>query len=87
MGRSVNDLIDGLRKGTIKADDLPPIRIFERNGQIFSLDNRRLYAFREANIPVRTRPATLAEIQNESFKFTSTNGGISIRVRGENIRE
>jgi hypothetical protein len=50
--------------------------------KVFTLDNRRLKAFQEAGVPIRTRAATAAEIANDAFKFTSKNGGASVRVRG-----
>jgi|GEM_PF-1146861 len=84
-GRSLQGLIDDLKAGRITADDLPAIRVFERDGKIYSLDNRRLKAFQEAGISVRTKPATAEEIANEAFKFTSKNDGISIRIRGGGV--
>ena len=81
-GRSVTGLIDALKSGAVKASDLPAIRTFTRDGQLFSLDNRRLFAFQQAGVKIRTVPATASEIANEAFKFTSKNGGTSIRVRG-----
>jgi hypothetical protein len=80
-GDSVDDLIEKLKAGTITANDMPPIRVFEKNGQLYSLDNRRLYAFQQANVPIRTIPATTDEIANESWKLTTINDGTSIRVR------
>jgi hypothetical protein len=55
----------------------------ERDGQLFTLDNRRLEAFRRAGVPIPWRMATPEEIEEESFKFTTKNGGISVKVRGE----
>ncbi|WP_250655931.1 hypothetical protein [Alkalimarinus coralli] len=75
-------LIDDLKSGKVTADDLPAIRTFERDGKVFSLGNRRLKAFQEAGVPIRTKPAAADEIANEAFKFTSKNKGASIRVRG-----
>jgi hypothetical protein len=81
-GRSVDDLIEDLRAGRVTAGDLPPIRIFERDGKIYSLDNRRLYAFREAGVLIRTVEATPQELARElRRKFTTDNDGASIRVR------
>jgi hypothetical protein len=83
-GSTVDDMIKGLKTGKINPNDVPAIRIFEKEGAIYSLDNRRLYAFREAgidNIPYRW--ATKKEITNEAWKFTTTNGGTEIRVRGK----
>ena len=54
----------------------------ERNGLTFTLDNRRLFAFQEAGVPIRTVPARAVEIAAEAWKFTTRNEGVSIRVRG-----
>jgi RHS repeat-associated protein len=81
-GRSVDDLIADLKSGKLTSDDVDPIRVFEKDGQQYTLDNRRLYAFQQANVPIRTVPATEDEIANEGWKFTTTNDGVSIRVRG-----
>jgi len=78
----VGDLAAGLKAGSISAGDIPPIRLVERNGNYFSLDNRRLAAFQEAGVNVSYRMATGQEIANESWKFTTTNEGTSIVIRG-----
>ncbi|TVX92191.1 RHS repeat-associated core domain-containing protein [Paenibacillus agilis] len=80
-GKTVEDTINGLKKGTIKPGDLPAIRIFEKNGEIYTLDNRRLYAAQEAGVRVSYRMATPEEVSKEAWKFTTKNGGTSIRVR------
>lgn len=72
----------GLKSGTADPAAIPPIRVFEVEGQQYILDNRRLYAFQQAGINVPTQPATAAEIAAESFKFTTNNGGSTIVVRG-----
>lgn len=82
-GGSLQDLVSGLKDGSINPSDIPAIRVFEVDGALFSLDNRRLHAFRKAGVPIRVKPATVDEISDESFKFTTKNGGESIRVRGE----
>ena len=81
-GGSVEDLTAGLKNGSIKPGSVEPIRIFERDGQWYSLDNRRLLAFQNAGVEVPYRVATPAEVAAEGFKMTSTNGGASVRVRG-----
>ena len=83
-GSSVDDMVQGLKSGTINPNDVPAIRILERDGALYTLDNRRLYAFQQAgvdNIPFQW--ATPQEILNEAWKFTTTNGGTSIQVRGQ----
>ncbi|WP_226648014.1 fibronectin type III domain-containing protein [Microbulbifer variabilis] len=84
-GRKVEDLIRDLKSGKLNAGDVPPIRVFSRDGKIYSLDNRRLKAFQEAAKPIRITPATPGEIVEGSFKFTSKNDGTSIRIRKGDI--
>ncbi|WP_316763687.1 RHS repeat-associated core domain-containing protein [Streptomyces herbicida] len=80
-GRSLDETIAELQSGEKSADDIQPIRVFERDGNIYSLDNRRLYAFKQADVPVRFVKASPREVEQESWKFTTKNDGASIRVR------
>ena len=82
-GRSIDELAEDLKTGKIEPSNVPPLRLTERDGQLFTLDNRRLEAFRRADKEIPWRWATADEIAQESFKFTTTNDGISVRVRGE----
>jgi len=81
-GGTLRETIEGLRSGAIAPESIPAIRVFERGGRTFTLDNRRLFVFQEAGIPIRTVPATAQEVAAEAFKFTTTNEGASIVVRG-----
>jgi hypothetical protein len=78
-GRSVFDLAMDLKSGRISPDDIPPIRIFEKWGQIHSLDNRRLLAFQIADVPIRVKAATNKEIQ--AWDITTLTHGLGITVR------
>jgi RHS repeat-associated protein len=80
-GSSVDDLINNLKSGQISADDIPAIRIFEREGQTYTLDNRRLYAFQQAGVEIKTVQATAEEVTREGWKLTTKNNGTSIVVR------
>ena len=82
-GRTIEELADGLRTGRVRSEDVLPIRLVQRGSHLFTLDNRRLEAFRRAARDVAYRMATPAEIDAERWKFTTTNGGISVVVRGE----
>lgn len=81
-GGMLRETIEGLRSGAISPEAFPPIRVLERNGLTFTLDNRRLFVFQEARVPIRTVSATAEEIAAEAWKFTTRNEGASIRVRG-----
>ena len=85
-GRSVLDLADGLSTGAVDPGSIPPIRIFNRDGRWFSLDNRRLAAFDLAGVDAPYVLATPDEIAREAWKFTTKNNGDSIRIRRLNIK-
>ncbi|WP_207896565.1 hypothetical protein, partial [Flaviaesturariibacter flavus] len=77
-GTSVDDLVVRLKSGEMM--NIPPIRIVEKGGKIFTLDNRRLHAFQKAGIEIPY--VKLTEIPaKENFKFTTQNNGTSIEVR------
>ena len=73
-GTNLNDAIGALRAGGAQAGaKYPPIRLFERNGALYSLDNRRLLVFSQAGQEVPFRMATQAELAKEfAGKFTTT---------------
>ncbi|PJI95198.1 RHS repeat-associated protein [Luteimicrobium subarcticum] len=81
-GTTIQSLAEGLRNGSVRARDVPQIRLVERGGEIFSLDNRRLAAFQQAGVDAPYRMATTAEMPKEEWKFSTKNGGLSIRIRG-----
>jgi hypothetical protein len=63
--------------------DLPAIRVFQRDGLTFTLDNRRLFVAHQAGVRVSTRPATSAEVLRElPRKFTTPNQGQIVGIRG-----
>ncbi|MCX6346113.1 MAG: hypothetical protein NT018_13750 [Armatimonadetes bacterium] len=81
---NIDDLAGSLRNGSITARQIDPIRLVNSGEDLYTLDNRRLEAFRRAGVAIRARMATPEEItNNEGWKFTTTNGGTSIRVRGQ----
>lgn len=82
-GGNVEELARNLQSGVIEPSSIPAIRVFERDGLIHTLDNRRLAAFQRAGIKIPYRFATPREIANELTRKSSTkNGGTSIEVRG-----
>ena len=80
-GRSIKDLAAALRSGEIEPREGPPIRRFERHGVVLKLDNRRLWALRQAGIAIPYRMATPEEIRDEAWKLTTKSGGTSVRVK------
>ena len=82
-GETIDDLAKGLRSSRIRPEEVSPLRLVEKDGLLFTLDNRRLEAFRRAGVPIPWRMATPEEAATQQWKFTTTNHGISVRVRGE----
>nr|WP_246421894.1 RHS repeat-associated core domain-containing protein [Nocardiopsis mwathae] len=81
-GMSIEHVAAGLRSKWISAGDIPPIRLTVRNGNLFTLDNRRLVAFQKAGVPAPFRMATAEEAASEAWKFTTVTNGRSILIRG-----
>ncbi|MHB9799637.1 two-partner secretion domain-containing protein [Pseudomonas sp. MT3] len=82
-GKVLQTTIDDLKSGKISPVDLPAVRVFEKDGLIYTLDNRRVLAASAAGVPVKTVPATEAEIAKEiGRKMTTPNNGSIICVRG-----
>ncbi|WP_158920198.1 RHS repeat-associated core domain-containing protein [Streptomyces sp. NBRC 109706] len=80
-GMTIAHVASGLRSGWLNPADFPAIRLVMREGNLFTLDNRRLVAFQMAGTPVPFRMATAAEAINESWKFTTVTDGMSIVIR------
>jgi hypothetical protein len=80
-GRSINELAEALRTGQIRPEDIPPHRLVEKEGLLFTLDNRRLEAFRRAGVEIPWRMAAAEEVEAEAWKFTTMNRGTSVKIR------
>ena len=80
-GGDIAQLAADLKASKVDPSSIPPIRIVEREGKIFTLDNRRLSAFQEAGIPIRYERLDSVP-KRELFKFTTKNDGVSIEIRG-----
>lgn len=80
-GNSVKETADQLRNGDIDPKNFPPIRLVERDGKLYTLDNRRLVAFQMAGVKVPYRMATPEEVAKDEFKFTTKTEGTSIWIR------
>ncbi|WVT77624.1 hypothetical protein QM996_24650 (plasmid) [Sinorhizobium chiapasense] len=81
-GGSIDDLVQSLKSGAVEPKDIPAVRLVEKDGVLYSLDNRRVEAFRRAGMDMKARMATQKEIQRESNgKFTTRNEGRSVRMR------
>jgi hypothetical protein len=83
-GGTIDNLTKGLINGKIRPKDVSPIRIVEYKGNIYTLDNRRLKAFQDANMKIRYTKLDYENLpQKEKDKFTTKNNGSSIKIRGK----
>jgi len=63
-GQSLQQVIEDLRTGALSIDDLPPIRVAKvggANGNLVSVDQRRLYVLRQAFPPDYELPVKLIQ--------------------------
>lgn len=80
---TVLDNAQALKDGTLKPSDLPEIRIWkDKDGNLWTLDHRRLAAFRIAGVDeVPFRWATDEEVASQMWKMTTKTGGASIKLK------
>ena len=81
---TLHDLIQGLRSGKVGVNDIPTIRVVEYEGNLITLDNRRLAAFQSAkieSIPIQKVSLNDLKIAKEfDLKFNPINNGKIIDV-------
>ncbi|CAC5394658.1 unnamed protein product [Mytilus coruscus] len=81
----IGDTLDELLTESISLRDIPNITSVLINGKFYTVDNRRLWVFRKAEElgfldDIEFHHVTQRHVN--LTKFTTTNGGISIRIRG-----
>ena len=91
-GRRVADTLAALTDGTIKVSDLPPIGVLvDAAGNHFSLNNRRLFAFKalaragllgatDGKVPARLRP--VPDTKRMRDKYTPAKCALDARLKG-----
>ncbi len=74
---------EALKSRAIKATDLPEIRIWQdADGKLWTLDHRRLAAFRIAELDsVPFSWATDEEVANQMWKMTTKTNGTSVKLK------
>jgi RHS repeat-associated protein len=80
-GSSVLELAEALKKGRVFPESIPAIKTFLKEGLLYTLDNRRLAAFRLSGTEVPFVTAAAAEVARDSWKFTTKTQGASILMR------
>ena len=79
----IGETLDQLLNGHCHVHSIPKISVVQRNGKWFTSDNRRLWVFRRAEEIGFLKTIDVNEAcYIKDDKFTTENGGMSIRVRG-----
>ncbi len=78
-GSSVFGLSDEMAATGAAPESMPAIRVFQQDGSIYSLDNRRLFAGQYADVSLPYQWATPAEIAARNQ--TQVLGGTGINIR------
>ena len=80
----IGDTLDQLLLDSSYIQKIQKIHVVERNGTLFSMDNRRLWVFKKAEeFGCFEKVAVIRTRKFNRNKFTTKNGGTSIRVRGD----
>jgi hypothetical protein len=87
-GRFIKDTIADLLSGKTAVADLPPIAVLvDRHGAMFSLNNRRLFTFKElcragalTQVPVRLRP--VPQTKRMAQKYTADKCSLTATLKG-----
>jgi hypothetical protein len=84
-GRTVSQLRKELQSGEKKIEDVPTIMALVHQGQVFSVDNRRLWSFKNAGLHPDAKIPVISARTNQSFytKFTTPTSGRTVRRRTE----
>lgn len=81
-GNPIEETLRKLLSGKITVVDIPRIRVAEKDGKYYSMDNRRLYVFKRFEEKKGTKiKVKCIETGMDPGKFTTTNDGTSIRIK------
>jgi len=78
MKGSVLHLAQDFASGATSPSELPPIRLFEEGGNLYSLANRRLFAGQVADVNLPYRMATQPEIDSGSLVDRREPGRVTV---------
>ncbi|XP_036358910.1 uncharacterized protein LOC115211823 [Octopus sinensis] len=84
-GNEIQDLISDIIKGQTTINEIRTIRVFLKDEKHYSVDNRRLYVFKEVQRLkqpyLRIGVKLIDEADFDAAKFTTTSDGLYIKVR------
>jgi|GEM_PF-6662361 len=83
-GRSIEQMVNEIKSGKLKPEDVEPVRVAVIDGNVFTIDHRRLVAHRLADAPIKFRKATRRELSaatGRKNKYTTKNRGMEIVIK------
>lgn len=73
-----------MQTGRINPNQVEPIKVFRTSdGEMFSLDHRRLYAYQSAGVKIPTVEVDPVSVADEIARKSTSVDGTTIVVRGE----
>ncbi|CAK9003426.1 Replication factor C subunit 2, partial [Durusdinium trenchii] len=84
-GRSIYETAEALKSGSLNAFDVPAIRVVQYRKAIYTLDNRRLWAFSHAG--VSAIPVIVYEMKKKDTRLRKALqrvNGLEVRIRDSN---
>ena len=79
-GRPIYELVNELKSGK-DPRSIEPVRVFEMDGKLFTLDHRRAYAAELAGVDVHYKLTTPEEVQSKLGRLSRVPGK-PVRLRG-----
>ena len=80
-GKSLSETINDLHSGAVSPHDFPPIQVVQKDGQLFTIDNRRLLAFNAAGI--EKIPVEIVSLENPAVAYKLANRFDPILGKGD----
>ena len=88
-GDTIYSTLNECRDNLLQVDSIPNIRVCPKNGRWYTLDNRRLWGFKRLEEEGRITDIEVDTVGSgllTAEKFTTENGGVSIRIRSSCAR-
>ena len=88
-GKTIYSTLDECRDNSFKVALIPNIRVCQKNERWYTLDNRRLWVFKRLEEEGRITDIEVNTVSSgflTAKKFTTKNGGVSVRIRSSSAR-
>jgi hypothetical protein len=86
-GQPLSEVLDLLRGGSMKVTDLPPIRVAFHDGKWWSLDNRRLWLFKQLGCLIPVQKVEGHNLKELFQKMTTRADGLVVAFNTKKSRQ